>query len=175
MKNTVDNNMPMPVEYKLMSEAFRKEKGILEPIYASAIAVQDWQYTVKLNKLTSNKDLTEGEFIDKVCNIKHNQIIGYFAAVKDVDGEFTISMSICSPIDFKDFNRRTGKYIAMLKCLEKRNTLKHINTHKRIMGRSMNSMYYFEINDTIKTQYWKFNDRCKVYYNPALKPTEVKA
>lgn len=174
MKNTVDNNMPKQIEYKLMTEAFRNQKGILEPIYATAVAVQDWKYNVKLNKLTSNKDLTETEFVDKVCNIKHNQIIGYFAAIKDAEGEFKISMSICAPIDFKDFNRRTGKYIAMLKCLEGLNTLKHINTHKRILGRTMTSMYYFDMNDTIKTQYWKFNDRCKVYFNPpAASPAQA--
>jgi len=170
MKNKIHNGLPQDTEYKLMFNAFKDKKGIVEPIYATAISVQDWKYNPKFNKLTSNKNLTESEFIDKVCNIRHNQIIGYFAAVKDEAGEYKISMSFCSPIDFMVFTRRTGKYIAMLKALENLNTLKHINNHKRIIGKASTSMYYFDLNDTIKTQYWKFNDRCKTYYTPAAKP-----
>jgi len=168
-------------------EEFQKFRGIISPIRASVLDLNKSFFHLSLEKM-----------IEWCCNIDvksgiNPNIVGYFAAAK-VQDTVHFSSSFCDPRDWKDFDIRLAKIIAMKKALSYKNKSKFYNAafiHKSTLNTiiknnkkkvietnspvSCSICYYTNDDYDIAKQWDYFYDRVgryfKFYYHPQIYPS----
>jgi len=144
---------------------FNLAEGILSPIFADII-FKDPFYV-------KSGDQTAGE-INNILDIVNgspsvtNKVVGYFAAKKNTDASYSdkyiTAMSFCAAEDYKDFNSRYARFLAMRKCLSNSCMMIHVNKAQQVISKGYWPLYYFDKDNTINIQLMEFETRCVKYY-----------
>ena len=149
-------------QYEDVIRSFQMFQGIINPIYASIVAPIYYrnEQTKLVNKLIGNA-------IDPLSMWTQKIPIGYFASTKnELDtSEPYISFSLCGNNDYKSFDSRLGKKIAMQRVMaDNALTLPVIKEHLNLDLSAILSETQFKLWRVIK-QSKLLTEENKTYYN----------
>ena len=130
---------------KQIRNKFDERKGFLQPIYADVFKIRTDDEVDKIDAMRdlTNKIIEGAVFCGKSYNFfftnNSMKIVGYFAAIQDIEKHWHVGASFTDPSDFKKFDRETAQTIAIYRAM---NILDHQNWESTC-PRDICFTYYF--------------------------------